>query len=253
MNIAIWRLSAITLGLTASAALAQITESPATVAPGRFLLEMDALSLTVDRDGAGKYTGLAAATTFLTTGLSANWDLQVGAEVFLSQKYKQGSFTERNSGVGDVYVRTKWRMFDDPETGTAMAVIPYVKIPTNSGGVGNRSWEGGLIVPWTATLVGGINVSAMAELDFLRNDNDNGYDTVVFGSMALSRQVTKAVGLYAEFAAGKSSGGAPWAVTAGGGVTFAISEQVWWDFAVYRGISRGATDWNPVLRFNWGF
>lgn len=231
----------------------QITETPETVAPGRFLLEMDALSLTIDKEGSGKYTGFGAATTFITTGLSTNWDLQLGAEFFVSQKYDQGSFTERNSGIGDVYVRTKWRMFSDPETGTAMAVIPYLKIPTNSGGVGNGSVEGGVIVPWTATLWGGIHLGAMAELDFLRNDNDNGYDTAVFASMALSRQVTKAVGLYAELAAGKSSGGAPWAGTMGGGVTFAVSDRVWWDFAVYRGISRGAADWNPVLRFNWGF
>jgi len=38
-----------------------------------------------------------------------------------------------------------------------------------------------------------------------------------------------------------------------GGVTLALSENTWWDFAVYRGVSSGAADWNHVIRYNWGF
>jgi len=253
MRKAVILVGSVLFGLIASLVHGQITESPETVAPGRFLLEMDALSLTIDRNAGAKYTGVGAATTFLTTGLTANWDIQLGAELFLSQKYEQGSFTERHSGIGDVYVRTKWRMFSDTETGTALAVMPYIKIPTNSGGVGNHSMEGGLIVPWAVILPVEFSFAAMVQLDFLRNDKDDGYDTALYGSMALSRQVTKTIGLYAELTAGKSSGGAAWAGGLGGGVTFAVSDKISWDFAVYRGISRGAADWNPVLRLNWGF
>ena len=119
--------------------------------------------------------------------------------------------------------------------------------------MGNKSLEGGLIVPWKANLIGGVSMVAMAELDFQRNDNDNGYDSFWYASMALNRQVTKAIGLYGEATLGKSSGGAPWDGAMGAGVTLALSDNVWWDYAVYRGITRGASDWNHVLRFNWGF
>lgn len=241
------------MALGAAAGQAQITEWATTVAPGRFLIEMDALSLTTDHEGGDKYTALGAASTFLTTGLTANWDVQIGAELFLTQKSDSGGLRERHSGIGDVYFRTKWRFYEDTASGTAIALLPYVKIPTNSGGVGNNSLEGGLIVPWLTNLPGGITVAAMAELDFLRNDNDDGYDSFWYGSMSLSRQVTKSIGLYGELALGKSSGGVPWDGTMGAGVTLAMSDDVWWDFAVYRGISRGASDWNHVLRLNWGF
>jgi len=239
--------------LVASPAMAQITEWPTTVAPGRFLLEMDAISLTLDKDAGGKYTGFGAASTFLSTGLAHNWDIQIGAELFLSQKYEGGSFTDRNLGIGDVYVRTKWRFFEDAETGTAIAILPYVKFPTNSGGVGNKSTEGGLIVPWSTTLIGGFNFNAMAELDFLRNDADDGYDTNWYASASLSRPLTKAVGFYGEVALGKTSGSSATEGVMGGGVTVAISDRTWWDFAVYRGISRDAADWNHVIRFNLEF
>ncbi|HEY8993753.1 MAG TPA: transporter [Lacunisphaera sp.] len=238
-------------GLAMGAGLsAQITEAPTTVAPGRFLLEMDAISLTLDKDGGGKYTGFGAASTFLSTGLAHNWDLQVGAELFISQKYESGGFTDRNSGIGDVYVRTKWRFYDDSGTGVAVAIMPYVKIPTNSGSVGNRSTEGGVIVPWTSKLWGGFDINAMGELDFLRNDADDGYDTNWYASASLSRAVTKGIGFYAEAALGKTSGSSATTGVMGGGVTVAVSNRTWWDFAVYRGISRDAADWNHVIRFN---
>lgn len=232
---------------------AQITEHPSTVAPGRFLLEMDALSLTLDRGGGGKYTAFAAGSALLTTGLTQNWDVQVGAELFISQKVESGGFSERNSGIGDLYVRTKYRFYDNAETGTMAAVMPYVKIPTNSGGVGNDSVEGGIIVPWSTTLAGEFHCDVMAQLDFLRNDNDDGYDTYWYASAALSRPITGALGLYAEAALGKSSGASEAEGVMGAGVTLSVSDQAWWDFAVYKGVSSGAADWNHVVRFNFEF
>lgn len=232
---------------------AQITEHPATVAPGSFLLEMDALSLTLDKEGGGKYTAVGAGSVFLTTGLAHNWDAQVGAELFISQKYEAGGFSERNTGVGDFYVRTKYRFYENTETGTMAAILPYVKIPTNSGGVGNDAVEGGIIVPWSTSLLGGFHCDVMAELDFLRNDNDDGYDTYWYASASLSRPLTGALGLYGEVALGKSSGASATEGIMGAGVTLSVSDKAWWDFAVYKGISSGAADWNHVIRFNLGF
>lgn len=240
-------------GLGTDPAYGQITETPTPVAPGRFLLEMDTLSLTLNRDGRDKYTAVGVATTFLTTGLTADWDVQVGAELFLSQKFDVGGLSGRNSGIGDVYFRTKWRFYEDQASGTAIALLPYVKLPTSTGGVGKKAMEGGLIVPWQTNLAGGVRLTAMAEVEFVRNDRDNGYDSFWYTSMAIHRAVTKAIGVYGELTLGKSTGGAPWAGTLGGGATFAFSENIWWDYALYRGLSHGAADWLHVLRLNWRF
>lgn len=238
------------LGLTASLR-GQITESPVTVKPGRFLLEMDALSLTVDKEPGFKYTALGVASTFLTTGLADNWDIQFGAELYISQKFETSGFTERDSGVGNTYIRTKWRFYD--EGGSAVAIMPYVKLPTRTAGVGSDSMEGGVIVPWTTVLPGAFEIRAMAELDFKRNDADDGYDTFWYSSIAMTRPITKALGLYGEATYGKSSGGAPAEGIMGVGATLHVSDRIWWDYAMYKGISQGAADWTHVLRLNWGF
>lgn len=250
------RLLALLVALAAAVSVpGQITESPFTVKPGRFLVEMDALSVSWDRDaaGGGRTTAVAVASTLLTMGLHDRLDLQVGADLFLSQKVDQGGLRERDSGIGDVYLRAKLTVWGDEASGSGLAVLPYVRLPTGKSGLGSGSTEGGLIVPWVRSLAGGGNLQAMGQVDLIRNAADDGYDVFTFFSAAVDRPLTRAVGVYGEVTAGKGTGGDPWSSTVGIGATLALSERAWWDFAVYRGIARGAPDWNPVVRFNWGF
>ena len=244
-------LSGLVLLLVAASSPAQITEWPTTVKPGRFLLEMDAISLTLDKEPGYKYSIFGAASTFLSTGLTENWDVQFGAELFFSQKIETSGLTERDSGIGNVYVRTKWRFYDSGDS--AVAIIPYVKLPTSSAAFGNDSVEGGIIMPWSTMLPGEITMAAMVKLDFLRNDGDDGYDTFWYASASLTRQLTKRIRLYGEATLGKSSGGGSAEGQLGWGVTLAVSDSTWWDYAMYKGISKGAADWTHVLRLNWGF
>lgn len=244
-------LSAVAFAAT-SLAIAQYTEIPATVAPGKFLLEADALSLVVDREGPEKYTAVGAGLFIVTTGLTSTWDIQVGAELFISQRYEANSFTDRRSGFGDIYVRTKWRFHESDWA--SIAILPYAKIPTNTGEVGNDSIEGGVIVPWETYVFGGfLTINSMLDVSFIRNDTDDGYETLFYFSSAASKQFTKFLSIYAELDATKSSSSYPWQTTLGVGAYLTISDNISWDFAMYRGLNRNAPDWNPVVRVNYGF
>jgi hypothetical protein len=247
------RLIFVLLALSAGFARARTTEVPHTVAPGRFLIEMDALSLTFDREGGDRLTAVAAASTFLSTGLTPYWDAQIGVELFLSQRITSGGLKERNSGLGDLFVRSKYTFYEDESLGVSAAVIPYLKLPTKSGGVGNDSVEGGLIVPWEADLGSGAILNVMAGLDLARNDADDGYDSYWYASSSVGIPLTGAFSAYGEAYVAKSSGGAPWEGVLGAGLAYSINEFMSWDFAVYRGLSDGAADWNPVVRFNFEF
>lgn len=100
-----WRRYCVALLCLLSASLtlrAQITEWTTTVQPGHFLLEVDALSLTIDREPGLKYTAFGAASTFLTTGLTKNLDIQVDAEFYIAQKF---------DGPGSRIGRAEWEMF----------------------------------------------------------------------------------------------------------------------------------------------
>lgn len=237
---------------------AQVTETPETVAPGHFLLRMNALSLATNiHDSAGgTSSGVALATTFITTGLTDSLDVQVGADVFVSQKYERGAFANRSSGFGDLYLRTKWTFWR--EGPAAAALMPYVRLPTDTGAPGKHAVQGGIIVPWALALPSGGEFRAMGRVDLLRNAAGDGYGTFWSASAAFTQPLTGLFKVYAEGTVGKSTNGlagpgTPWAGTIGGGLQVHLATLYWWDFAVYRGFSHGAPDWNPVVRVNWGF
>ena len=244
----------LTLGLGPLAA--QVTETPDTIAPGKFLLKMDALSLAFNRDHSGpdKFTALGLATTILATGVTQDVDVQVGMQFFARESYQYQGQSTLHSGLGDVTLRTKWTYWRDDSLGTMAAVMPFVKVPTSTGGVGNDQVEGGLIFPWAMALGSGTVAGAMAEWDLLRNAANDGYDSRWSASGFLRQHLVGPWAAYAEATLGVSSDSTSSFVGAlGAGATWDLSEALQLDYGVNRGLGYRTTDWAHALRVRWRF
>lgn len=233
--------------------LAQVTESPHTVAPGRILFEMDGIRLSFDRaDAAGNtYSATAVASTIVSTGLTDTVDLQAGVDLFVRQKVEFRGLSDRDSGLGDLLFRVKWTFWKDDRRGMAMAVIPYVRIPSRTGGIAQAEKGWGLIVPAEFDLGGGAILGAMFQSDHVRDPN-GGYDATWTLSAYASRPITKRIGVYAESALTlPSSGFSDWEGTFGVGATYQLFEHLWFDYQIDRGLNRRASEWTHTLRVNW--
>ena len=241
--------------LAAAPLVAQVTESPKTVAPGRFLVEMDGLRISTHRaDSAGhRFDGLAVASTIVTTGLTSTIDLQVAFDLFLRERFQVSEKHESHSGLGDLAFRTKWTFWpEDKAGGASAAVIPYVKVPSGSSAVGTDAIEGGFIVPWSFNPGGGLIAGAMFHWDVVRNDAPSGYDARWLLSSYVERRITEAFGVYAEGALeAASTGRSHWAGTVGVGALLNFSKHLQFDYQLLRGLNNRATDWTHVLRVNW--
>jgi len=235
---------------------AQVTETPITIEPGKFNARIDAITVGVNRDSTerNKFTALGLASTVLSAGLTRDVDIQAGFQFFLRETYQFRGARDSRSGLGSVAVRTKWVFWRDPGAGAAAAVIPFVKVPTNSAVAGTKSAEGGIIVPWALGLDGGLQAGAMAEWDFVRNDADNGYDSRLFASAFVRGSLTSLFGIYGESTVAVSSASSSsFAGTLGGGVTFNLTKALQFDYNLSRGLGNRATDWMNVLRVRWDF
>lgn len=187
---------------------AQITETPDTIAPGRIRIKMDGLRLSMDRaDAAGNtYDALAIASTIVSAGITDSLDVQVGFDVFHRQSFSFRGVDSSDSGIGNSSFRFKWTFWRNRQLGAALAVIPYIKLPTGSSAVGSDSVEGGVILPW-AMQIGGLTAGAMFQWDVLRNDADDGYDSLWRASGFVQRPLLFGLSVYGEAALEANSGG----------------------------------------------
>lgn len=241
-----------TLGVTLHG---QVTESPDTVAPGKFLVEMDGLSLSMGRaeEAGNTYSALAVASTIVSTGLTADVDLQVGFDLFYRYKLKSRDDSESDSGLGDLSFRTKWTFWRSATFGAA-AVIPYVRVPTNRDGVGSNAVEGGVIVPWAMSVGAGLTAGAMGQWDVVRNEADDGYDARWLLSAYVNRPLVFGLSVYGEaMLEATSADFGEWAGQFGGGALWQWSAIIQFDYQVLRGLNSRSSDWTHVFRINWSW
>src|ERR1700692_961616 len=79
------------------------------------------------------------------------------------------------SGYGDTFARLKINVLGDDHGALAVALLPYVKLPTAQAGIGNRKVEGGLIMPIGFNAPGGFTVIVVPEGDYLKDAAGAGY------------------------------------------------------------------------------
>ena len=254
-NAFLWMLVATLGGATKVAA--QWTEVPGTAPVGAWVIEIDLLTVatdrhTLDRDGV-TYRSTSAGSAFVSTGLAARWDLQLGVELWREETADGGGSRSRAQGAGDMWLRTKWNFSGNEADGPAWAALPYVKLATGSEAISNGRHEPGVLIvhgrPWRENLTWQIN----AGLDWLAAV-DGGRDTVVTLSTALTWAQGDSWSFYGElYSWTETAAPRNWSGELGVGVTCAVGETGWVDLACYVGLTRAAPDYTPALRCGWQF
>lgn len=237
--------------LLAARAGAQMTEVPQTVEPGKALLEMDWLTLTRDSPaGSGaRYSRVVAGSTLVSFGLTPVVDVQVGVDLFVRDRVTAGGAVETSAGRGDAYVRLKWAFWQDEKSPLALALLPYLRFPTSTGGMGADRVEGGLILPIYFSLSEQVSVGGMLAWDHHRNAADDGNEVHGQATFYVQRTLNDWCTVYAEAElALPAMRAAEGTRAAGVGVVFQVTKMLAVDYQVMRGINARALDWAHVFR-----
>jgi len=223
-----------------------LTESPYTVDAGWWQLEMDMAAYTRDHDKSGGADIQASALSFaninLKVGLTSNIDLQTVIESYTKVRVHDRISGARAtvSGFGDITSRLKINFWGNDGGPSAFGLMPFVKWPTNQHGLGNKSVEGGLIVPYAHELPNGWGLGAMTEIDIVRNENDDGYTTDWVNTITVGRDLTEKVGFYVELATAVTHGADLASFDCG--VTYGYSKHVQFDVGANLGLTRATED-----------
>lgn len=167
------------------------TESPFTVDPGAFQLEMSFLSYSHDGDNE-TYT---IAPFNFKLGLTHNTDLQIVFDPYVQIDER---IAGNRDGIGDFQIRLKINVWENNDSSTGFGVMPYVKLPTAASNLGNDKVEGGIIVPFATGLTDNLGLGLMFETDFVYDEGDDAYDTEFIVSAVLGSGVTTILGVYGE-------------------------------------------------------
>ena len=220
------------------------TESPYTVDAGHVQIELELANFTHDRTRVEQTATFGVAPINLKLGIARDADLQVIVEPYIRQTVTDRASGTRDvaDGFGDVTIRVKRNLLGNDGGSTALGIIPFVKLPTNSGGVGNPFVEGGVIVPFAVDLRQGISLGAMTEVDLLASGSGR-YSPSLINSATLGFDLSDALGLYTEVYTERSlAPGERWVVTFDTGVTLATSDNTQLDAGVNLGVTDAADD-----------
>lgn len=235
-------------------------DGPWTVDAGHFQLETYAISYAHNHStdwGADTTSDLWSAGSFtLKVGVLNNLDAEVSWTPYswVRQHDNNTGLTTRQQGFGDVIARFKLNLWGNDGGSTALAVLPFVKLPTNQDDLGNNHVEGGLVIPFGVELPRGWWMILINEFHCLHGFYDDSYHPAFANTVYLWHQIHGNLSAFVDFYSWASTErGVPWWGSVDLGLTYLWSKNVQLDLGVSVGVSDAADDVNPYLGVSFRF
>jgi hypothetical protein len=166
--------------------------SACTVDAGYLQLESDVFNGSFQRTG-----GITTDVWFVTDpnlkfGMSNTFDVELDlAPLVLVRTHNSVTGrTKTLSGVGDLILRGKWAAIGNSGSDFALAIDPFLKLPTARAGIGNGAVEGGIVVPFSIALSDDWSVGTTPELDLLEDALGQGRHVNLVDVVSVGRSVT---------------------------------------------------------------
>jgi hypothetical protein len=176
-------------------------------------------------------------------------DLIFGGYNHVTVKDLIANATTHQEGLGDLFLRFKYNFWgNDGKDKTAFGLIPFTKFPTNQDHLGNKFYEGGVLVPLDITFTEKLSLGLMTGLSYIRADNHHKYVYLFTNSGVLAYDFTEALGVYLELFGEKSTEKkSRWNTTLDTGITYKVTKNFQLDAGINFGLSKAAVDYNPFI------
>jgi hypothetical protein len=232
------------------------TESPYTADAGHFQIETDIYNVTRDKTTADGVETQTQSAVFMASnlklGITNSIDFQtVVTPQTLSESQETGASRTSEVGFGDTTLRLKVNLMGNDGGDIAIGLMPFVKLPTASGSLGNGKIEGGLIFLTGIGLPGDCGLGSMLQVNGFKNDANNGYHTEFISTLTFGFPLFGELGMYTEFFSQSSTeAGSEWVATFDTGLTYLLSPNFQLDAGINIGLTPAADDLNPFVGFS---
>jgi hypothetical protein len=217
-----------------------VTESPRSVAPDFFQVEMSFFDYERDRTGIERLDNWVVGSMNLKYGITKNSDLQCIVNMHSRQRTSGLGSHDLASGFDDITLRYKQNLWGNDSGNTALALMPFATMPTH-GQIGSEAWGGGLVIPFCFELTSRLSLGMMAQGSLAPDLETNGTDVEWLATTSVGMSLTKRWGAYTELIAVMGED-IEAQLRAASGFTWALSDNVVLDGGVRIGLNRAAPE-----------
>ncbi|MBS7564058.1 transporter [Mucilaginibacter sp. Bleaf8] len=176
------------------------TETPLTVDAGHFQYEADLGRFEHQTTSESDERRWLINQADLKFGLLPNTSLQLIVQTFGHQVNKELENGEKefNRGFGDLTLRIKQNIYGNYDGNFSIALMPYIKFPTNRYS-DNKLYEEGLMIPMLLQLPHDWKIGMQVEGDYLKDDDaDASRHADLQHSVVISHVLFKKLEVFAE-------------------------------------------------------
>lgn len=204
------------------------TESPHTVDPGVFQVELSFAEYSSIREDGERHQSLSVAPLLVKMGLTRTTDLHVGVEPLIHME--NGAL---HTGYGNLTLRLKHYLLGNDDGRVAIAVMPVVELPTGDEELVSDEVSFGVVVPVGIDLGGGWGLGVQGEISFFDEDGDR--EEAFTHTAVLGRQLSERVGAFVEYI-GEHDLDGEYSPFLSGGATYLLRRDVQLDGGVVVGL-----------------
>lgn len=210
-----------------------ITETAQTVDAGHFQFEGDVVKWVKESQGSSPRT-INIWSGLYKMGLTANWDIHLGYELFNIYQDTEGK--KIDDGAGALTIRLKRNFWgNDGDKKTTFGAIPYVTFAPGSALEFNDDIQFGVGFPFSYTLTDKLGLGAQPQIDFVP-DGTGGHDLSFFQTVVVGGPLIGELDFYVETVAFFTAADNNYLLN--GGLIYNISPNVKVDVATNIGLNR---------------
>ena len=246
-------------------------QTPITLDAGHFLIDVDVLNFGLDNStlDSVRERSFEIAPFSFKLGLLDKLDATFSFSPYSIEKYKNGRPNQRlpngvfkkndpfkftDKGFGDIEFSLKYNLWGNDDGDTAFAVAPFLKIPTNQGGLDNKYFEGGVLLPFTADLPKDWSLDFTTGLEIRHDIEGSGYHAELSNSLGFSHPITSKLDGSVNFnSLATTDRKEKWKGSVGLGLTYEITRNLLFSSDVDFGVSKAAQDFTASAGFAFRF
>lgn len=173
------------------------TENAYTVEPGHFQMETDLFKHFSNKKSDVISSGNIFNLGNYKFGLTERMDIQLvipGYVNNITRERNSKKIISRMAGFDDITIRLKYNIWGNAGGTTALAVIPFLSLPTSS--FSNNGIQGGIIFPFGVELKQGLDFGTQLGMEIV-NEDDN-YRSNFLYSFTFGKSVSNKIDVFAE-------------------------------------------------------